>query len=328
MEKEISVLVEHRDGEIEEATLEVLSDAWRLANKARLKVSVIVLGHPAEPIAPLLSGHGADKVYVSEHPLLERYTTDGYMKALTDILKIRDPAFFLLAATSLGRDLAPRLATRLQVGLVSDCRVLDINKDGMLEMTRPSLGGRVYNKIIGGQEKIQIATVKPGVLGIGKFLKGRTADIEQIDIEIPPEIIRNKVKNLSKVNHRDLDISEAEYVLAFGRGLGNAEHISQMEELADALGASIAGSRAAVDERWIPYDRQIGQTGKIISPKVIVCCGISGAQQFTMGMQDSRFIVAINTDRRAPIFKVADVPAVGDLNAIVPELAKRYKVEL
>ena len=328
MEKEIFVLVEHRDGEIEESAMEVLSEARRLANKARFKVSALILGHPAEAFFDLLSAHGADKIFVADHALLKRYTTDGYTKALTDILNDREPSALLLAATAMGRDLAPRLATRLKVGLVSDCRVLDINADGVLQLTRASLRGRVYCKMKCRQGKTQIATVKPGVLGVGKAMRGRTADVEKIEVEILPEMIRNKVIGMSKVDHRELDISEAEVVLAFGRGLGDESHLKQMEELAGVMGASIAGSRAAVDERWITFNRQIGQTGKTIFPKVIICCGISGAQQFTMGMQDSRFIVAINKDPRAPIFKVADVPALGDLKEIVPELTKSFKVAI
>lgn len=319
------VLVEHCEGEIEEASLEALSEARRLSNKAKLSVSALVLGQAGKSFAGTLSQYGADQVYLVEHPLLTAYTTDGYTAALAELLQGHNPGVFLLAATALGRDLAPRLAARLRTSLVSDCTVLDIDDRGALEMTRPSCGGRVYTTFTCSDSRPQIATIRPGVLGVGKPLKGRQARIEALQVELRPEMIRTRILARSKVEREKLDIAEAEVVLAFGRGLGDRSKLPQMEEFAHLLDAALAGSRAAVDERWLPFERQIGQTGKTISPKVMVCCGISGAQQFSMGMRDSRFIVAINTDRNAPIFKVADVSVLGDLREVIPELIERFK---
>jgi electron transfer flavoprotein alpha subunit len=319
------VLIEHRDGEIEEASLEVLSEARRLANKAKLKVSALVLGHSGTCFADALSQYGADQVYGVEHALLAAYTTDGYTAALTALLQEHQPRVLLLAATALGRDLAPRLAVRLGAGLVSDCTVLDINAEGALEMTRPSCGGRVYSTLVTSGQGPQLATVRPGVLGLGKPLRGRQAAVAALPVELRPEQIRTRVLGCSKVEREKLDIAEAEVVLAFGRGLRESALLPQMQELARLLDASLGGSRAAVDERWLPFGRQIGQTGKTIAPKVIVCCGISGAQQFVMGMRESRFIVAINTDRNAPIFKAADVSVLGNLHEVMPALIERLQ---
>lgn len=319
------VLIEHRDGEIEEASLEVLSEARRIAAKAKLQVSALILCHETASFAESLGQYGADQVYSVEHALFKTYTTDGYTTALAGLLQEHKPAVFLLAATAQGRDLAPRLATRLGASLVSDCRVMDFNARGALEMTRSSCGERIYTTMIGNDSRTQIATIRPGVLGVGKPLRGRQAKIETLHVELNPEMIRTRLLGHSKVERDQLDISEAEVVLAFGRGLTDGSLLPHMEELARLLDASLGGSRAAVDERWIPFRRQIGQTGRTIAPKVIVCCGISGAQQFTMGMRDSRFIVAINKDRNAPIFKVADVSVLGDITQIVPELIERVQ---
>jgi electron transfer flavoprotein alpha subunit len=318
--KEIWVLIEHRDGEIEESSLEVLCEARRLAGKARTAVFALVLGCPVEAFVDTLSQYGADTIYQLNHDLLTSYTTDGYTTVLTDLLKALAPGTFLLAAGALGRDLAPRLATRLKTSLVSDCTVLDMTPDGVLEMTRPTCGGRVYTKMTGTSGGVQIASVRPGVLGVGKALRGRKAKIEELAVALPPEVIRTRLLGVGVVDLNDLDITEAEYVLAFGRGLGDKSKLPQMQTLAGNLGACIAGSRAAVDERYVTFQRQIGQTGKTISPKVIICCGISGAQQFVMGMRESRFIISINIDRRAPIFQVSDVSVLGDLNEVVPAL--------
>ena len=325
MESGIWVLVEHRDGEVEESSLEVLSEARRLANKANLTVSALILGHDAGFEVNSLGSYGADKVYFVEHSLLEYYTTDGYTTALTELVKTHDPTILLVPATVLGRDIVPRLAIKLETDFVSDCTVLDISDEGILEMTRPILGGRVYATMMCPSARPQIATLRPGVFGTGRPHRGREAEVQVVQTALQPEAIRTRILGYTTVDPEILDISEAENVLAIGRGLGEGSYLSNMEELARILGASLGGSRVAVDEGWVSFKRQIGQTGKTISPKFILCCGISGAPQFTMGMQDSRFIVAINKDRRASIFNIADVSVLGDIHEIIPQLIKRLR---
>lgn len=325
LEKGVWVLVEHYGKEIEETTLEVLTEARRLADKISGKVSALLLGYGVAHLAEALGQHGADNVCLVEHPLLQHYTTDGYLLTMTDLVRKGGPSVLLLAATAQGKDLAPRLAIRLETTLVSECTILKVNGQGLLEMTRPSFGDRVYATMICPSSKPQVVTMRPGVVGVGEPMKGEIVNIEKVDIDLKSEAIRTTVVGSSKASSETLDISEAEAVLAFGRGLGDKSELAGMEKLAKLLEASLAGSRVAVDEDWIQFERQIGQTGKSIAPKLIVCCGISGAPQFTMGMQDSKFIVAINSDRQAPIFRVADLAVLGDLHKLVPALIERLQ---
>lgn len=325
MGKDIWVVVEHYDNEIEEATFEILEEARRLADSAGVKVSAVLLGYGVASLCDALSRYGADHIYLADHHLLEDYTTDGYTLVLAELVRQYDPCLLLLAGTFQGRDLAPRLATRLKTGLVSDCMAIRANDQGILEMTRPTYGGRVYATITCPSAQPQIATLRPGVIGTVTPKSDRIVSVERVDVDLNPEAIRTKILGYSKVNPEVLDISEAESVVAVGHGLGDGAKRPMLEELAKMLGASLAGSRLAVDEGWLSFDRQIGQTGKSVSPKLIICCGISGASPFTMGIMDSKLIVAINNDRRAPIFQVADVSVLGDLHKVVPALIEYLK---
>ena len=324
MEKEFWVLLEHDGKNISEPALEVLSEAGRLADRTDFSVCGILMGKEVKHLCEAAGPYGADKVYVLEHPLLEHYTTDGYTRALADAAKAAEPAVFLMSATSLGRDLAPRMATRLDTSLVSDCAVLELEGQ-QLRFSRPTYGGRAYATYICPGASPQLATIKPGVLGIGRPVMGRDAAVEKIHVEIPSESMRTRVIGYRKIDPEDLDLTEAEVIFAVGRGLEDGKNLSQSEEVARMIGASLGGSRAAVDEGWLSYERQIGQTGKTVSPNFIVCCGIAGAQQFVMGMQDAKFIVAINKDGQAPIFKVADVSIQGDMHEIIPPLAEKLR---
>lgn len=321
----IWILVEHHEGRLEEVTLEILTEARRLADKARRGVCAILLGHEVGGMAELLPPYGADSVYWVDHPLLALYSTEAYAHAIGELVRLGNPTALLLPATALGRDLAPRLAVRLKTTLVSDCVVLNMDEAGLLEMTRAPYGGRLYARMKTPHARPQMATVRPGILGKGRPAKARKGHIRRIEMDLEPGAIRTKVLGVSKVGREDLDISEAELILAFGRGLGEKERLPEMEELAKLLGASLGGSRAAVDAGWIPFPRQIGQTGKTVSPDLIICCGISGATQFTMGMRDSKFIVAVNLDRQCPMFKVADVSVLGDMHEVVPALIDRLR---
>jgi len=325
LDKEIWVLAEHHGGGIEDTTFEVLSVARTIADKLEAKVLALLLGHEVNHLARSLGHNGADKIYLIDNPQLQHYTTDGYAFAITELVRNRMPSILLMSATALGRDIAPKLAVRLKTSLVSDCTILEVNDQGVLEMIRATYGGRVYAAITCPSSRPQIATVRPGIIEVGAPKEDKEIYVERIDIGLKPELIRTKVLGTSRVDPANLDISEAEFVVATGRGLGKGSKITQMEELSKLLGASLGGSRAAVDAGWVSFERQIGQTGKTISPKIIICLGIFGATQFTMGMSDARFIVAINNDRRAPIFKVADVGVLGDLHRIVPLLIQRLR---
>jgi electron transfer flavoprotein alpha subunit len=325
LKRELWVVVEHREEEIVEASLEVLTEARRLAGKTEATVSALVLGRGVSKFCETLGPHGADKIYLFEHALLEHYTTDGFSTVLGEALRKYQVPILLMANTALGKDLAPRLAARLDAGLITDCTVLNINDKGVFEMTRPTCGNRVYATYTCPETVLQIVTVRPGVLGTGRPMKGRTAEVETLDVDLGPDTIRTKVLGYSTVSREEMDITEADVVLAFGRGVQDQSHIGEMEALAEFINASVGGSRVSVDEGWIPFERQIGQTGKTISPKFIMCCGISGAQQFTMGMRDSQFIVAVNKDRHAPIFRVADVSVLGDMHVIIPMVVEELQ---
>lgn len=324
VENEIWVLLEHDDKNISEEALEVLSEARRLTERTDFTVSGILMGKKAGHLCESAGPYGADKVYVLDHPLLEHYTTDGYTKALADFATTAEPAVFLMSATSLGRDLAPRLAIRLGTSLVSNCTVLEMEGQ-QLRLSRPTYGGRAYATFICPGASPQMATVKPGVLGIGKPVMGRDAAVEKIDVNISAETIRTRVLGYRRIDPEELDLTEAEVIFAVGRGLEDGKNMPQSEEVARLMGACLGGSRAAVDEGWLSYERQIGQTGKTVFPNFIICCGIAGAQQFVMGMQDAKFIVAINKDGQAPIFKVADISIHGDMHEILPPLIENLR---
>ncbi|MFO7962309.1 MAG: electron transfer flavoprotein subunit alpha/FixB family protein [Desulfobacterales bacterium] len=328
MKKEIFVLIEHDEDGIAEAALEVIGEAVRLSGFSESLVSALVLGNDIKELSMDLERYGADKVYIADHPLLAHYSTDGYCKVLEDFLKHRNASVLLMAATALGKDLAPRLAARLQCGLTSDCAVLKHQGNGALEMTRPIYGGRVYAAFTGPETGMQIVTIRPGILGVDPSPVGRTSETIRMKVMLEPEMIRTMYAGFRRIEKEKLDISEADVVFAVGKGLGKGSYLPEVKKTAKIMNASLAGSRAAVDEGWISFVRQIGQTGKTISPGFILCCGISGAQQFTMGMRESKFIVAINTDRNAPIFNIADVSVLGDMNEIIPLLAERLKKEL
>ncbi|MBT7697857.1 MAG: electron transfer flavoprotein subunit alpha/FixB family protein [Desulfobacterales bacterium] len=326
MEKNICVLIEHENDEVIEPSLEVLLEARRLADMGGYAVTALLLtGSDAGPLCKGLGRYGAGKVCIMEHHLLIDYTTDGYAKCITGFLSKNHTDIFLLAGTSLGKDLAPFLSAKLETGLVSDCTVLDINENGILEMTRPTYGGRVYTTYRYRPDELQIATTRPGVFGIGSVQIDRDIEIEKMDVDISTDDIRTRVLGYSKVDPETLDITEAETVVAFGKGLGYSARLPEIKSLVKLIDASIAGSRVSVDEGWIHFNRQIGQTGKTISPDFLICFGISGATQFTMGMQDSRFIVAVNKDPYAPIFKVADVSVSGDMHEIIPILTGKLE---
>ena len=325
MGKMIFVLAEHYQGELEEPSLEVLGEARRLAGKSGAAVHAVLLGHGVGHLTDPLGQCGADHVHWADHPLLEHYSTDGYAHVLTDLLRRRDPEIFLLAASPLSRDLAPRIAARRQTCLITNCTALGFNTDGILALKRPTFGGRAWADYLCPNTRPLIATVRPGVLGIPPSEKGRTFSTEKIQVYLTQDQIRTKVLKSYSVDQDSLDITEADTVLALGRGIQDQILLHRVKELAGLLKASFGGSRAAVDEGWIPYGRQIGQSGKTIAPKTILCLGISGAPQFTMGIRESKFIVAVNKDRQAPIFKVADMAVVGDLREIVPPLIQQIK---
>ncbi|WP_291571597.1 electron transfer flavoprotein subunit alpha/FixB family protein [Clostridium sp. UBA4548] len=325
--KGVWVFAEQRDGELQNVALELLGKGREIADKLGVELTALLLGHKnIEEMTKELGAFGADKVLVADHELLSHYTTDGYAKVIADLINEKKPEIMFIGASYIGRDLGPRVAGKLSTGLTADCTSLDIDPENSnLLMTRPAFGGNLMATIVCGDHRPQMSTVRPGVFEKLTRDENRSFKIEKANISLAKEDIRTEVLEVVKLAKEVEDIIEAEFIVAGGRGVGSKENFAVLKDLADALGGSVAGSRAAVDNGWVDKSVQVGQTGKTVRPTIYIACGISGAIQHLAGMQDSNFIIAINKDADAPIMKIADVALVGDYTKIVPELTAQYK---
>jgi len=325
--KGVWVFAEQRDGELQNVALELLGKGREIADKLGVELTALLLGHTnIKEMTKQLGAYGADKVLVADHELLSHYTTDGYAKVITDIVNEYRPEILFIGASYIGRDLGPRVAGKLSTGLTADCTSLDIDpENNNLLMTRPAFGGNLMATIVCGDHRPQMSTVRPGVFEKLAKDENRSYTIENFKVQLDKSDIRTEVLEVVKLAKEVEDIIEAEFIVAGGRGVGSKENFAVLKELADALGGSVAGSRAAVDNGWVDKSVQVGQTGKTVRPTIYIACGISGAIQHLAGMQESNFIIAINKDADAPIMKIADVALVGDYMKIVPELAAQYK---
>jgi electron transfer flavoprotein alpha subunit len=319
------VFAEQREGELQKVSLELLGEGRKIADKLGVKLTALILGDNINHLADILGRHGADEVIVAENELLKHYTTDGYTKVICDLANERKPGILFIGATFIGRDLGPRVAARLSTGLTADCTVLDVDVEKAdLLATRPAFGGNLMATIACPDHRPQMATVRPGVFS--KLAdEDRNFTIEKVEVELQDSDIRTKIVEIVKEAKDIVDISEANFIVSGGRGVGSKENFAILKELADALGGTVAGSRAAVENEWIERDYQVGQTGKTVRPTIYIACGISGAIQHVAGMQDSDLIIAINKDATAPIMKAADYAIVGDLLKVVPEMTAQVK---
>lgn len=322
MSNNILVYVESRDGQIQKVGFELLGEARRLATEGVL-VKAVLIGNNLKDAINTLKGKNIDEIIVAEGKEYEHYNTLNYAAALAKAIKDEEPNIIFLGATSIGRDLGPRLSARLNCGLTADCTKLEVI-DGLLNATRPAFGGNLMATIVCPNTKPQMATVRPGVFAaIGEGKCDKVSYVK--DIELPKENIEliSEVKESKKV----ANIEDAKVLVAVGRGASSSENIEEAKELATALKGTYASSRSLVDAGIMPSDRQVGQTGKTVKPQLYVALGISGAVQHTVGMENSEYIVAINKDKGASIFTVADLGVVGDVNKILPLLLKRVKEE-
>jgi len=317
--------VEQHDGKIKTASLEILSEGRRLGDKVGQKVSAVLLGHNVAHLTQTLASYGADRIYLVETEELKTYTTDAYSNVVTGIICKYKPSIVLFGATRIGRDLAPRIANRIHTGLTADCTGLDIDEKGQLIQTRPAFGGNIMASIVCTSARPQMATVRPNVMKKVEPNTARTAQVESIRANIDPRGIRTKVLEVVKIASGFRDLAESDIIVAGGFGLGKAENFRIVEELADVIGGAVGASRKAVDAGWKPHQCQVGQTGRTVCPKLYIACGISGAIQHTIGMQNSERIIAINNDPNAAIFKVADIRIVGDLFEIVPAITRHLR---
>ena len=303
-------------------------------------VTAVLLGGPGiKEKAYQLGEYGADKVIVIEDPALETYMTEPYTHALSCMINEFKPEIMLVGATPIGRDLGPSVSARVATGLTADCTKLDIGdfplvaqpgkedeqKHNQLLMTRPAFGGNTIATIACPNNRPQMATVRPGVMQKKERVKGAQCEI----IDYNPGFEKNKkyveILEVVKKISDTVDIMDAKILVSGGRGVGSPENFKILEDLAKAIGGEVSCSRAVVDAGWKPKDLQVGQTGKTVRPQVYIACGISGAIQHLAGMEESDLIIAINKDETAPIFDVADIGIVGDLNKIVPELTKQIE---
>jgi len=320
----IWVFAEQEEGCLSEVSLELLTAARRLAEKRNSEICAVLLGDNVESLADSLLAYGADRVFLADHPGLKRYLGIPYTKIISEWILARRPETFLLPATFLGSDLAPRIAARVNTGLSAHCTNLHISPKGELMQVVPAFGGKVMATILCPNHRPQMATVRPGVFRKGE-IQGKSGSIERIPVELGSEDLQQKVIEVHYEKKAAQAIEEAEIVVAGGAGIGNSDDWKWIEKLAKVLNGAVGGTRPPLDEGWIHEDQMIGQSGKTIRPKLYIAVGISGVIQHTVGIQDAKTIIAVNNDSKAAIFQNADLGIVADFRKIVPLLIEELE---
>jgi electron transfer flavoprotein alpha subunit len=318
----IWVFAEQEEGCIAEISFELLAAARDLAGKRdQAEVAAVLLGHNITHLAQSLIDYGAERVFVADHPSLEKYQVLPYTRVVSAWIRQKQPEIFLLPATSLGADLAARVAARVHTGLSAHCTQLDINDRGELMQVVPAFGGKVMATILCPKHRPQMATVRPGVFRRSESRKGK-GEVERIPVEIEAADLKQKVLRVHWEKKPDRTVEDAEVVVAGGAGIGNPDDWLWIEKLAGALDAAVGGTRPPLDEGWISEEQMIGQSGKTIRPKLYIGIGISGVVQHVVGIQDAKVIIAVNNDPKAAIFQSADLGAVADFRKIIPLLVE------
>ncbi len=329
MNGNICVFVEQRDGVLQKVGFELIGEATKLAKEIDSKVVAVLLGYNVKDKAQELISYGADEVLVIDHEMLKDYVTEPYAKALTKVIKDTNPEIFLIGATSIGRDLAPRVSARVETGLTADCTLLEIDPENKnLCMTRPAFGGNIMATIICENHRPQMATVRGGVMKALTKDASRTGTVTDFTVDFVPTDMNVKIRETIMSTKKRADITEQKILVSGGRCIGTKDNFAKLGELAEVLKAEVSSSRSMVDAGVTERDVQVGQTGKTVRPEVYFACGISGAIQHVVGMEGSELIIAINKDKSAPIFENADLGIVGDANAIVPKLTEAIRKEL
>lgn len=323
----VMTFAEQKDGKIQQITYEMLGAGRRLADDLKTELSTVICGSQLDnTILNELIYHGADRVFVIDDPMLKNFLDEPYTQALVETIKKNKPEIVLCGATALGRSFIPRVAVELKTGLTADCTELAIDKvKRELLQTRPAFGGNIMATIRTSRHRPQLATVRHKVMDPITRDETRTGEIVHENIEFDKLEILSEFIKFVKDESQKIKITDADIIVSGGRGLKAPENFELLRKLAAKLGAAIGASRASVDAGWIEYSHQVGQTGKTVKPKIYIACGISGAIQHLVGMQSSDFIIAINKDPEAPIFKVADFGIVGDLFQVIPALIKKLR---
>jgi electron transfer flavoprotein alpha subunit len=317
MAQGILVFIEERQGKVKKHSLEALQTARKLADGIGESVTALCIG--AEDASVQLAHYGADTILRARHELLESYSTEGYTSVMVQAARKIEPRLILGGASAMGRDFLPRVAARLRVGLAQDCTEARIVEGTQLECVRPIFAGKAYARVR-LLATPGMATLRPNVFSLGAADSARAAAVDSFTPELAADRIRARCTAVQAAEGLKMELTEANIIVSGGRGVKGPENFPIIQALADALGGAMGASRAAVDAGWIDHQHQVGQTGKTVSPTLYVACGISGAIQHLAGMSSSKYIVAINKDPEAPIFKVADYGIVGDLFSVVPAL--------
>ena len=319
------IFAEQRHAKLMGSSLEILGGGRKIADKLNTMLAAVLFGYGVENLAKELIAYGADKIYVADNSLLSVYQSEAYSTILADLIRQSNPEILLLSATAIGRDLAPTVAAKVRTGLTADCVELDVNEQRQLLQIVPAFGGNVMATIICPKHKPQMATVRPGVMKSLDRDESRHGEVTKVSTSIRKEDMQIRIVEVVTEKPRVLPIEGADVVVAGGWGVGSTENWKLIEELAEVLGGAVGASRPAVDEKWALEDQMIGVGGKTVRPKLYIGAGISGALQHTVGIQDSKVIVAINKDPNAPIFKGADFGIIGDLCEIIPCLVNEIK---
>ncbi len=322
--KGVWVFAEQREGKVADVALELLGVGRRLADARGTELTAVLFGADSEEAERLIHW-GADRVFHAQDPIFEHFNDEPYVQLLSRLIQEHRPEIVLTGATPIGRSFFPRVAARVRTGLTADCTSLEIDPEtGNLLQIRPAFGGNIMATIVCPHHRPQMATVRPRVMKKGTPDESRKGEI----INVSTEGIQSRTKvieSFKEESEATCNLQEADIIVSGGRGVGGPDGFKMLEELASLLGGAVGASRAAVDEGWIPYSHQVGQTGKTVCPKIYIACGISGAVQHLVGMQSSDIIIAINKNQDAPIFNVANYAIVGDVNEIVPLLIKKIK---
>uniref|UniRef100_A0A7C3N6R9 Electron transfer flavoprotein subunit alpha/FixB family protein n=1 Tax=candidate division WOR-3 bacterium TaxID=2052148 RepID=A0A7C3N6R9_UNCW3 len=324
--KGVMVFIENREGKIEGVSLELLNKGRELADKRNVELISLILGYDVKKFSDQLIKRGSDRVIVVDHIRLKNFVDSTYTNVVVEVVKKYKPEIFLSGSTNLGRSLFPRVSAKLETGLTADCTELDIDpEDGKLLQTRPAAGGSIMATIVTPNKRPQMATVRHKVFKEAPVDESKKGIVE--DFEFKDEMVDERVEYISftKDETQTVNLSDADIIVSGGRGLKSKENFKLVFELAESLNGAVGASRPCIDDGWLPFSHQVGQTGKTVSPKIYIALGISGAIQHLAGMKSSNVIIAINKDPNAPIFQVADYGIVGDLFEVVPILLKKLK---
>jgi electron transfer flavoprotein alpha subunit len=322
---EIWAVLEQYKGELDDISWEIVAQGREIGDKLNQRLCAVIMGSNISSLIDSLNHRGIDEAYLLDDPNLGTYLPELHAQALSKFIQERGPRIVLWAATPNGSDLAARIAARLGLGLVSDCIAFEVGEEGSLLHYKPTHKEKVCSKVISPHARPQLATVRPGSAEVKDLYSTKEVKITTISPQLDPSKCAIRATGVIKTDPVSLPVEEADIIVSGGGGVGSKDNFRLVEEAASALGGTIGASRIAIDNRWVPRERQIGQSGRTVKPQLYIACGISGASHHIMGMKDSEFIVAINTDPHAHIFRLADVGIIGDLFQVLPAITNEIR---